>query len=422
MGWAFRCFPSLTSETHWQKRSRMFALLRKKSNLLFGLGLIAPCLIYFCVFFVWPIGNMLYRGIDNPEVSVGMPKTSVAIASWAGDELPPDDVFNALGQDLALDGREMGYKRAAAARRLNYEISSFRALIMESARAASKLDQPPNRQKILEIDERWGEIKYWHAMQRAGRLITPYYMLTAVDLMENDDGSISRVPENRALFIKVLGRTFWMSTVVTLFCVLIAFPVAHGIAMAPAKTRSLLLMLVLLPFWTSLLVRTSAWVILLQPNGLINNALISIGLIEKPLSLIFNRTGVYVAFIHVMLPFVVLPLYSVMVGVSKDYVRAAYSLGASIPRTFLKVYLPMVWPGVWSGGLLCFVVCLGYYITPLLVGGSKDQMISYFIAFFTNRTINWGLAASLAMVLCLSVFILLAIYGWFSRKTLATGR
>jgi len=393
------------------------SLLHKKGAMLLGIGLIAPCLIYFGVLFFWPIATMLYKGVHSPEVAIGLPRTAEAIVSWETSELPSDAIFVALGQDLAEQGQNVAYARAVAARRLNYEVPGYRTLVLKSARLASKLEQSPRREEILKFDRRWGDVAYWHAMKRAARTFTPYYILTALDLEEKDDGSIAGVPANRALFLNILGRTFWIAGVVTAICLVIAFPVAHQIATASPKLRSILLMLVLLPFWTSLLVRTSAWVVLLQPKGLINSALMDIGLIEQPFELIFNRTGVYISFVHVLLPFVVLPLYSVMSGVSKDYVRAAYSMGASVPRTFFKIYLPLVWPGAMAGGLLCFVVSIGYYITPLLVGGTKDQMLSYFIAFFTNQTVNWGLASALAMLLSVSVLVLLLIYGRSSRGT-----
>jgi putative spermidine/putrescine transport system permease protein len=167
---------------------------------------------------------------------------------------------------------------------------------------------------------------------------------------------------------------------------------------------------VLLPFWTSLLVRTSAWVILLQERGPINELLIWLGAISEPLELVFNRTGVYIAMVHVMLPFMVLPLYSVMKTIPKDYTRAALGLGAPPVRAFLRIYLPLTKPGIWSGSLLCFIISIGYYITPALVGGPSDQMISYFIAFYTNATINWGLASALGVILLVCVLLLFGVY------------
>ena len=165
------------------------------------------------------------------------------------------------------------------------------------------------------------------------------------------------------------------------------------------------MILVLLPFWTSLLVRTGAWVVLLQREGPVNGLLQALGLTDEPLQLVYNRFGVYVAMTHILLPFMVLPLYSVMRGIPPEYMRAAASLGARPLRAFLRVYLPQTVPGIGAGCLLVFILAIGYYITPALVGGANDQMVSYFVAFFTNQTVNWGMAAALGAVLLIATLV-----------------
>lgn len=376
-------------------------------------GLIAPSLAFMVIVFVWPILSMLVKGVYSPEVSGTLPQTSIAMKAWDGEGMPSDAAFEALLVDLRqADRRDV----AEAARRLNYEIPGFRTVLVKTAsRVASATG--PARQALTAIDANWGKADYWRVIRNAAPAVTPYYLLSAIDMETKPDGGIGMVSEDRRIFLEVLGRSLWISGVVTLVCLLLAFPVAFHITTVSAKWRGVLLLLVLLPFWTSLLVRSSAWVVLLQDNGIINSLLIRIGLISDPIHMIFNRTGVYIAFIHVMLPFMVMPLYSIMSSVSKDYTRAAYSLGASAPRTFFKVYLPLVWPGAWSGCLLTFVICVGYYVTPLLVGGNRDQMLSYFIAFYTKQTVNWGLASALAIVLSVCVLAILAIYGLFGRKS-----
>ena len=170
------------------------------------------------------------------------------------------------------------------------------------------------------------------------------------------------------------------------------------------------MILVLLPFWTSILVRVAAWIVLLQSGGLINSALIAMGVIDQPLQLVFNRTGVYVAMVHIMLPFMILPIFSVMKGISPSYVRAAVSLGCPPFRSFWKVYFPQAVPGVGAGCLLVFIICMGYYITPALLGSPKEQMVSYFVAFYTNQTINWGMAAALSAILFAATLLLYMVY------------
>jgi putative spermidine/putrescine transport system permease protein len=198
--------------------------------------------------------------------------------------------------------------------------------------------------------------------------------------------------------------------VVTLWCLVLGYPLAYKLASLPARVSNLLLILVLLPFWTSLLVRTGAWVVLLQREGLVNDALLALRLIEQPLQLVYNRFGVYVAMTHILLPFMVLPLYSVMRGIPPQYMRAAASLGARPLRAFLRIYLPQTMPGIAAGCLLVFILAIGYYITPALVGGVNDQMISYFVAFYTNQTVNWGMASALGAVLLIATLALFVLY------------
>lgn len=380
---------------------------------LIRFGLIAPCLAFMFFVFVWPIAAMLVKGVYSPEVRDALPLTTSVIGEWNGQNIPADNIFEALLADLkAADRRAI----AEAGRRLNYEIPGYRTILIKTAARADSAAGPA-QQALIAIDPHWAQPAYWRVLQRASSAITPYYLLAAVDLEQKDDGSIGSVSEDRAIFIDVLLRSLGISAVVTVICLLLAFPVAFHITTVSTRWRGILLLLVLLPFWTSLLVRTSAWVVLLQDNGLINSFLIWAGITNAPIQMIFNRTGVYIAFVHVMLPFMVMPLYSIMSGISKDYTRAAYSLGASAPRTFFKIYLPLVWPGVWSGCLLTFVICIGYYVTPLLVGGSRDQMLSYFIAFYTKQTVNWGLASALAIVLSVCVLVILGLYGLLGRKS-----
>ena len=218
------------------------------------------------------------------------------------------------------------------------------------------------------------------------------------------------VPPEQAIYVNILLRTFWIGFVVTAFCLLLGYPLAYKLASLPTGIGNLLMILVLLPFWTSLLVRTGAWVVLLQREGPVNGLLQALRLTDQPLQLVYNRFGVYVAMTHILLPFMVLPLYSVMRGIPREYMRAAASLGARPLRAFVRVYLPQTMPGIGAGCLLVFILAIGYYITPTLVGGANDQMVSYFVAFFTNQTINWGMAAALGAVLLIATLALFALY------------
>jgi putative spermidine/putrescine transport system permease protein len=263
---------------------------------------------------------------------------------------------------------------------------------------------------LVGIDPKWGERETWAAIRRAGGPVTDFYLLAALDLQRDADGSIIGAPVEQRVFRDVLGRTLWISAMVTLICLLLGYPVAYVIAAQPPGRAGMLLFLVLLPFWTSLLVRTVAWVVLLQKEGVLNSLFMSLGLVHEPLKMIYNRFAVYVAMVHVLLPFMILPLYSVMRGIPPSYVRAASSLGAKPFTAFRRVFVPQTLAGIGAGCLMVFIQALGYYITPALVGGAEDQMISYFIAFYASKTVNWGMAAALSIMLLTATLLLYAVY------------
>lgn len=372
-----------------------------------------PLFLFLLTTFITPILLLLYRAVENPELIEVMPRTVEAIQHWNGMDIPGEAVFAALAADLrqAHEDRSVG----KVAKRLNYDISGFRSLVLKTARKVSRIKtQPPSyRKAIIAIDKRWSNQRYWSAVKLAARPYTDFYVLAALDFERNPNGDIVRVSSDRALYNRVFVRTFWMSIVVTLWCLLLGYPVAWLLASLPLRYSNLLMILVLLPFWTSLLVRTAAWIIVLQKEGIINKILLWSHLTSHPLQLVFNRFGVYVAMIHILLPFMILPLYSVMKNIPPSLMRAASSLGAKPITAFLKVYLPQSMPGISAGCLLVFILAIGYYITPALVGGPRDQMLSYFIAFFTNNTINWGMAAGLAVLLLAATVILYVVFNRF---------
>ena len=193
---------------------------------------------------------------------------------------------------------------------------------------------------------------------------------------------------------------------------MLGYPIAHLIAHSPPRRANLLLLLVLVPFWTSLLVRTTAWIVLLQTQGVLNDILVAIGLIgdDGRLTMIYNMTGTIVAMTHVLLPFMVLPLYSVMRSIPPRYMDAAASLGATPTQAFRRVYWPQTLPGVGAGSLLVFILAIGYYITPALVGGSSGQLISNMVAYHMQTSLNWGLAGALGGIMLAGVFVLYVLY------------
>ena len=387
--------------------------------------LIAPLFLFLLVFFLAPIAGMLWRSFDNPELRQVMPQTATDITAWSGEGLPDEQVFAVFADELrkaygdfeAVMGIDLELRKAydaktlaTAAKRLASDLDGFRNLLFSTARKLPDAPAGPWREELIGLDPAWGEHATWAAIQRAAAPLTPLYLLAAVDRQVDASGQIVPVPPEQAIYVNILLRTFWIGFVVTAACLLLGYPLAYKLASLATGVANLLMILVLLPFWTSLLVRTGAWVVLLQREGPVNGLLQALHLTDQPLQLVYNRFGVYVAMTHILLPFMVLPLYSVMRGIPPQYMRAAASLGARPLRAFLRVYLPQTVPGIGAGCLLVFILAIGYYITPALIGGINDQMVSYFVAFFTNQTINWGMAAALGAVLLIATLMLFVLY------------
>lgn len=393
----------------------------KRKKLLRAWLLIAPLALFLLIVFIIPIGSLLTRAVDNPEVTTTLPNTMQALASWDKRSELPEGAYLALAEDLtnAKNTPDAG----ALARRLNYEISGFRSLIFKTIRKmpikASTAEQA--QEQITGIDKRWEDKNYWRVISSNDSAWTPYYLLSSLDLKLDENGSIVGVPPGTSAFQAIFSRTFIISFVVTIVTLLIGYPLAYWITRLKKRQANLVLICILIPFWTSVLVRIAAWVVLLQREGLVNNGLGLLGLINEPLPLLFNRLGVYIAMVHIMLPFMVLPLYSVMQSVPQTYQRAAISLGSHPFAAFWKVYVPQTYPGIGAGSLLVFIISVGYYITPALLGGAGDQMISYYVAYFTNQTINWGMASALGIILLVGTLLLYAIYRKLSGKELSLG-
>ena len=371
--------------------------------------LILPLLAFLLVLFVAPIAGFMQRAVKNAVIPGDLPRTVQVLADWSPPGLPPEEAFAALAADLRAlpaDGAP-----AVLGRNLNAIREGFRSLVMKTA---NKLPAEPTgswRDTLIALDKKWGDEGYWATLKNESGWLTPSYLLAAVDLRLDDNGDIARVAPDRRLYLSLLLRTFEISLEVALLCALLGYPVAFVLNALPAKRANLLMICVMLPFWTSLLVRTTAWIILLQGNGPVNSTLQWLHLINQPLELIFNRFGVLVAMVHVLLPYMILPLYSVMKGIPQSHFRAAQSLGATNRLAFLKVYLPQTVPGLAAGTLLVFIMALGYYITPALVGGPGDQMLSSMLVYHMNEVVNWGMASALGALLLTATILLFIVFG-----------
>ena len=399
----------LTPEEQKRLTADMHRSLRRKKAR--ALMLVAPLVVFILVTFVAPIGTMLFRSVDNPQVAQFMPNTSAALANWDEQSLPDEATYAALVSDLVKGRANKTIGKAAT--RLNYERSRMRSLVTGSARKAAKLT-PPYKDKLIKIKKGWGEIENWQVIKRESASYTKSYYIAAFDMETTPEGEVKVLPEKEQIYIKLFWRTVWMSLLITALTVLLGYPVSYLLASLPMRTANMLMILVLLPFWTSLLVRTSSWIAMLQGQGVVNDILVWMGLVddESRLTMIYNATGTIVTMTHILLPFMILPLYSVMKTVPPSYMRAARSLGATPFTAFYRVYLPQSVPGISAGAILVFILAIGYYITPALVGGQSGQFIGNMIAYHMQGSLNWGLAAALGVML---LVLVLGIYGIYNR-------
>ncbi|EHR01039.1 ABC transporter permease [Bradyrhizobium sp. WSM471] len=369
---------------------------------------VLPLLLFILIVFVFPIGRMMLDAVHDTTLLRLMPRTMAALSTWKGKDLPDEAVYAALASDL----KESWTQKTSAliGKRINYELPGASSLVASSARKASTLSAGPYKAALIEINPFWGQHDVWSLLRRGTSAYTAFYLLRSVDYEFGPDSQIVASPPENAIFRDAFLRTLGISISVTAATLLLGFPVAHLLATLSPRSSNLLMIMVVLPLWTSLLVRTTAWVVLLQQHGVVNDTLIALHVISHPAELIFNRVGTIVAMTHIQLPFTLLPIYSVMKTISPSYVRAARSLGAGPFYAFWKVYFPQTLPGIAAGCLLTFILCLGYYITPALVGGPADQMISYFVAHYTNEELNWGMASALGAILLSATLLLYFVF------------
>lgn len=386
---------------------RQLAAAERKGHVR-AIVLILPLLAFILVTFAAPVVLLLTRAIYDSTIADTLPRTIAELQNWDGADLPGETAFAALVQDLKKVKEDN--TAAFVGKRLNYEIPGVRSKVISSTNKTAAMTEPPYKEQLIAADKLWGDKLIWTKMKQSGRPITDYYILRALDLERDANSRIAPVAKSQAIYLTVLARTFYISALVTLITLFLAYPVAMTLAHAPAKIAGILLIFVLVPFWTSLLVRTTAWFVLLQDNGPVNDLIHYLNFADAPLKLIFSRFGTVTAMVHIQLPFTLLPIYAVMKGISPSYLRAARSLGGGPFYSFLRVYLPLTLPGIGAGCLLTFILSLGYYITPALVGGASDQMVSGVIASAMNQENNWGKASALSAILLIATMVLFFVY------------
>lgn len=380
-----------------------------RSGSLRALILIAPLLGFLALFFVWPLVTVISQAVSDPAVSRVLTRTVAVIGEWDGEGVPEPEVQAAFREDLRANTDDMAM--GDVTRRLNSSRSGFRSLMGKTLTAVKE-----NPDVLLaDVDKRWTETSYWLAIKDNASPYTDAFLLASLDLERDRDGKVAWMAPGTSANGTIILRTLWTSALVTFCCLAIGLPYAMIAAAMTGWKRNVMLAAVLLPLWTSLLVRTAAWMIILQDNGIINQVLTGLGITNGPLALIYNRFGVVLAMTHVLLPFMVLPIYSVLITVPRNLMGAAASLGAHPVRAFLRVLLPLSLRGVISGALLVFMSAIGYYITPALLGGASDQMISSVIAFYATGSANWSMAAALGLILLVLTLALYAVYNRLSR-------
>ena len=235
--------------------------------------------------------------------------------------------------------------------------------------------------------------------------------------MENYERMITRKS-----YFRIFITTFKISLFATALCILIGYPLAYFMSQLPNRIANLCMITVLLPFWTSLLVRTYAWLVLLQKRGLVNDWAISLGLWDEPIKMVHNMTGTLIGMVHIMLPFLILPVYSAMKQIDRDLLKAASNLGASPRRAFWTVFFPLSTPGLFAGALMVFVLCLGFFVTPAVLGGGKVIMVSMKIVSNIELFVNWGAASALGVVLLtLTVLVLWIASRFLNLENIAGG-
>jgi putative spermidine/putrescine transport system permease protein len=403
----------LASDGSSLKASLARSLRRQKIRALL---LIAPLLLFVMLTFIAPIADMLFRSVENSIVQETLPETVAELANWdsTSGEAPDEAVYAALARDLKIAVKEKLHTKLGS--RLNYEKTGISSLFRQTGRSIKKLDMentPSFKEAFAGMNKKWVDPTIWATIQQFSGKYTDGYFLAAADLQRDADG-IQSVPEDQKIYYTLLLRTLKMSITITVMCILLGYPIAFLLATLPVRSSNMLMILVLLPFWTSLLVRTSAWKVLLQQQGVINDFLVWIGVVadDNRLELINNATGTIIAMTHILLPFMILPLFSVMKTIPPTYMRAAKSMGANDFTAFRRVYFPQSIPGIGAGSILCFILSIGYYITPEIVGGTKGVFISNRIAYHISSSLNWGLGAALGAIL---LVVVLALYWMYDK-------
>ena len=404
--------PILTADGKPLKASLQKSLRKNKMRATL---LVAPTFLFLLFTFIIPVLALMMNSIDDTYINEVLPRTFVEFDKWDGRDLPPESMYKAMFTDIVeAEGLQIG----KGSTRMNYAQSGWKSLLKKSRRNFKKIIKKdanfagPYKEAMIKVDKRWGKIDYWKSLSVMKSPYTLGYYWNAIDRKYDVNKNVVMQPESRQVYVTFWIRTLVVSMLVTLFCVILGYPVAHLLATLPLRYSNILMICVLMPFWTSLLVRIVAWMIMLQQHGVVNDSLVALGIVgdENRLAMMYNFTGTLIVMTQVLLPFMILPIYSVMKTISPVYMKAAQNLGATPSWAFIKVYMPQTLPGVGAGVILVFIVAIGYYITPELVGGKDGQLIGNQIAYHLKQSLNWGLASAMGVILLTAILVLYWVY------------
>lgn len=362
------------------------------------LTILAPAVGFLTVFFLIPLCFVFAYSIKGPDLGNLFP----TYASQRGIGIEAERI--ALEHDVATLRGSNQFE--AALRR----VRSVNRAAGEALREAQPRNYgaPFDSAKLTARNP-----QFWSQFSVLMNRYTVDHYLAAIDFETNLSGNVVMVDARQRVYTSILINTFQISLVTAVISLLLGYPLAYWINSCPPRTQALVLGLLLIPLWTSFLVRTYGWIIMLQTNGALNWILKILHVINAPLQLMNTRLGLYIAMVHVLLPLLVFPLLSVMRTIPDDYVKAAMLHGATPLHAFWKTYFPLTYPGVMAGTVLVFVIALGYYITPALIGGPTETTISMLIATNINTLLNWGLAGALSMIV---LFVTLTLFGIYGRS------
>ena len=397
--------PLLTADGVPLKASLEKSLRQSK---LRALLLVAPPLLFLIFLFVIPIGNMLTRSVDDKLINNVLPETFAAFEAWDKESEPSEAMFEAVYNDLKnAEKTDIG----KASVRMNYALPGWRSLVKRTARKIKKMN-PPYKEAFVKADDRWLDNSFWLSLGIMKDERTLGYYWNAIDRTYDFDKNVVHQPDERKVYNLLWWRTILVSVIVTIACLILAYPVAYLLATLPMRVSNLLMICVLMPFWTSLLVRIVAWMIMLQQNGVVNDTLVAAGILadDNRLAMMYNFNGTIIVMTQILLPFMILPIYSVMKTIPPSLMRAAQNLGATPTLAFIRVYMPQTIPGIGAGCILVFIVAIGYYITPELVGGKDGRLIGNMVAYHMQRSLNWGLAAAMGTILLCVILVFYWIY------------